>query len=297
MAKLLKNVGAQLEICLATEPKITKYKEPMDAVYASLKVVKDDPSMGKRERFMLEDIFELRQKWIREACRVKNRIPSTSTVAPVVKSFSIKTQAKSVTADNVKNSIITALDEFVENKSTESLYQYFNTEVISTDFSYLLIPSIFRYCLEKNKSPEETEGLASVLCDFGEFIRSDHKVLAKGIENLLNVLGDVEDATERVLSQFSSFMSVVLSRLNFSITAEFVNCLIELKDYDAFCSLKEKKKFGVPALYFVSTLSTVYKHNPEQAKVMLSNAGDFAALFNNEEQRKALYDMYGISAL
>jgi len=303
MHKLLTNIGAQLEGDSAMHKTLTigdkkiPYKEYMEIVYRQLKVVKDDPSMGKRDRFKIEDILELRQNWIRDVIRSKSSVPSSTT--PVrTRSIVLKAPSKEVTADSVKNLIYSTIDEFMANKNAASVYEYFTNEVIKTGYSYLLIPSLFQYCLEKNSSIKDVEIISSLLCDFSAFISSDHKDLAKGIETLLTILGDVEDATETVISQFATFMSSVLSRLNFSVTAEFVKCLTNLKeDYDPFCSWKEKKKYGASALYFVSTLSMVYKHNPEQAKVMLSNAEGCSELFFNEEQRKNLYDMYGLSSL
>ena len=74
--------------------------------------------------------------------------------------------------------------------------------------------------------------------------------------------------------------------------------MINLKENDPFCSLKDKKKYGPAALYFVSTVSMVKKLNIEMVALMLSKAKkDCVRLFNNEEQRRELCKMYGISPI
>jgi len=208
-----------------------------------------------------------------------------------------KLPEKTVTAESVRKLINSALDEYKDNHDKAAAFDYFNREVIGTGFTYMLIPSIFNYCVEKNLSEKDTESIVSVLCEFGPFKSSDHKDLAKGIEELLGILTDLEDTTETVISQFAVCMSMILRQLNFSVTAEVVNCLIELKDCDPFCSIKEKKKYGPAALYFVATVSKVNDSNPEQATLMLSKAKDSAKLFNTVDQHKELFKMYSIAQL
>ena len=162
---------------------------------------------------------------------------------------------------------------------------------------YMLVPSILNYCIQKNLSQKETENLTSALSEYSAFKSSVHADLAKGLEEVSNVLQDVEDVTETVISQFSLFMSILLRNLDFSVTSEFVDCLYNLKDCDPFCSLKEKKKYGASALYFVGTLSDVKEASPEEAKAMSSKAKGSPKIFNSEEQRKALYEMYDIALL
>jgi len=297
--KMLMNIGALLESEFQDEKK-ARYKEVMENYYNTLRRLKDDAAIGNRERFMIDDILEHREECIREIVRKRmmpNRVPS-----PVVRTISITPKrtpspSSSVSKDSVGKLIFSTLDEFMSGFDKKSSYEYFDSEVINTDYGYVLMPQMFRYVVENNLTEEETVKIGSLLCEYSPFVSSEHKDLVQAIDELLNVLGDVEDATDKVISLFSTFMSMVLQRLNFSTTAELVVCLNNLKDFDPFCSSKEKKKFGVPALYFAYTVAAVKKHNPEEATLMMSRAKDYSQLFNNDEQRKELCALCGISDL
>jgi len=117
------------------------------------------------------------------------------------------------------------------------------------------------------------------------------------MEELLNILGDIEDGNEKVIDSFSSFMAVVLEHLNYVITADLVDCLVKLLDFEPFCSSKEKKKFGLSALYFASTVSMVKKLDPEGVTVMIGKTEGYKKLFLKAEHEKELFEMYGISDL
>jgi len=329
--KLLMNIGAQLE------KDAGKFKGTVDNVYAQLKSIKDDPLIGKRDSFMIDDILETRQKWINNGGASSSK-PSTTTSTTSTATTTTKTvpfainsvtvirnsgstttttfttatatatrksddkpveqhPVSKTTVDAVRNQIRSSLDEYMENNNRKELYTDFDEEVIRKGFMYMLIPSVFNYCVEKNLSENDTKDLTSALSGYGAFKSSERKDLAKGVDELLNVLQDVEDVTETVISQFSMFMSIILCHLNFCIAAEFVNCLYNLRDYDPFCSLKEKRKYGVSALFFVGTLSAIHKVNPVQAKKLKDRTKDSAKIFNNEEQRKALYEMYNLTPL
>jgi len=305
--KLLKSAGAQLE----KDKHQDSCGKTLDELYNHLSAIKDDPLIGKRNSFMIVEILESRQTWIHEAeasnissssVVIKSLDITTNSNAPLAQETPEEVEVSSepppeskLSVQDAKNHINSSLDEYIENKNCEELYMDFDQALIKNGYSYMLIPSVFNYCVEKNLSETDTEKITSVLSEYGAFTSSKHDDLAKGVEELLTVLGDMEDVTEKVISQFSMFMSIVLCHLNFCILSEFVNCLYNLRDYDPFCSLKEKKKYGVSALYFVGTLSAVKKVDPEQAKAMSSKAKDSPKIFNNEEQRKTLYEMYDIS--
>ena len=296
--KLLMNAGAKLEKDKGV------YSETLDNMYAQLEGVKHYPSIGKRDIFMIQDVLEARKKWISDASSsskpsFKFEIKSVTVIhksgskPPATATEAAPSKAN---VDSVKNQINSSLDEYRVNNSVEDLYMDFE-DVMKKGFLYMLIPSIFNYCVEKNLSEKDTKKITSALSGYKAFNSSKHNDLAKGIDELLNVLQDVEDVTETVISQFSRFMSFVLCHLNFCIATDFVNCLCNLKDNSPFCSLKEKKKYGASALFFVGTLSAIQKVNPVKAKTMVSHAKHSRKIFNNEEQRIALYDMYNITAL
>jgi len=160
------------------------------------------------------------------------------------------------------------------------------------------MPQMFKYIVENNLSESDVEIVASLLCEYPEFIKlSDSKLFDQAMKDFLDVLADVEDATEKVIASFASFMSMILKKLNYSITPPFLECLIKLMDFDPFCSSKEKKKFGVSALYFASTVSMVRKRDPEGVTVLISKAEGYTKLFFKDEHRKELFDLYGISDL
>jgi len=284
LSKLLMNVGEQLE----TD---SKYKDILDSIYDSLSEIKKDPEMSKRDQFMIQDILELREGWRRAARRSK--MTSSKPPAPVVRTITL-TPPKAANIDSVRQLIISTLDEFMSSNDREAAFDYFRREVTSTTFGYVLMPQMIRYIFNNALPEKDVEKIASLLCDYPEFKRSDPKVFDQAMDDLLEVLADVEDATDKVISSFAVFMSMILKHLNYSITQSFIGCLTKLLDYDPFCSSKEKKRFGVPALYFVSTLSMVRKLDLEGEIVMKSKAEGYEKLFLSDEDRKALFEMYGI---
>ena len=179
------------------------------------------------------------------------------------------------------------------------IFQCFDQDVMITPYAHVLMPQVLKYAIDNNLSMSDTEKVASLLCEYPKFKSSDHKSHASAMKELVDVLENVEDATDAVIAIFSLFMSRVLECLNCCMGATFMQCLLELKERDPFCSSKEKKKYGVPALYFASTVNMAKKHNLKEAKAIVSKtkAKDYAVLFNNEKQRKEVSRMYGISDL
>ena len=297
--KLLKSAGAQLEKDVVSNP---AYKKLLDDTYTRLGRVKNHPSMGKRDFFMIKELLELRPTWVSDASVGVTPSEPAPVVVKTVDAISTEATTKPaspkvVDSAALRNRINSSLDEYLYNCSLEDLYMDFDDMVKSSGSLSMLVPSILNYCIQKNLPQKDTENLTSALSEYSAFKSSEREALAKGVEDVLNVLQDVEDVTESVIKQFSLFMSILLRNLDFSVTPEFVDCLYNLKDCDPFCSLKEKKKYGASALYFVGTLSAVKEANPEQAKAMSSKAKDSPKIFNNEEQRKALYEMYDIALL
>ena len=327
--KLLMNVGCQLEKEMHDDEKKQKFKKQMDETYEDLKKLmqKKDPAMGKRDYFMILGVLEQRDKWLREARKSKVHGPTTPRPADgrvtVVRSVSLtrspaaspspsssssssspaaaaaasadsKPSSGSVDPESVKRLVSSAMEEYMNNKDPSSLYKYFDEEVAETPVSYVLMPELLKFVVDKNLSAADTETVAKLLCDYPKYKSAD---LPKASDELVEVLGNLEDATDKVISVFAAFMAIVLRHFDFTPSANLVDCLVKLKDYDPFCSVKDQKKFGAPALYFTRTLKVVKEHDVKEAQTMLSNAKDYLQVFNNKEQRDELFKLYEITEL
>jgi len=287
----------------------------------------EDPAMDRRYYFMILDILEMREKCLREIR--KSKVHGSTTPRPadgrltVVRNVTLprspaapspaatpspastpadaaaastesKQSSSSADPESVKRLITSAMEEYMSNKDVVSLYKYFDEEVAGTSVAYVLMPELLKFIVDKNLSTTDTETVAKLLCDYPKFMPAD---LPKASDELVEVLGNLEDATEKVITVFSLFMAAVLRHFEFNASANFVDCLVKLKDYDPFCSMKDKKKFGAPALYFARTLKVVKDHDLKEAQTMVSKSKDYLQVFNSKEQRDELFKLYEISEL
>jgi len=297
--KLLNNVGFQLELNFQDE-KLDEYRKLLNSCYDELRRISADPKMGKRDGFFIQDILELREDWVRKAQRYQRERPPNKSSSATVEASMKLTPVKKVTVESVSNLICSSVEEFLDSDDRNEAFECFNREVIPTKFAHMLMPQMLKYAIDNNLPLDKTEKVAFLLCEYPKFKSSEYQNHVAAMKELPDILESVDDATDSVINIFSTFMSIVLQRLNFSITPDLIECLLELKDRDPFCSSKEKRKYGVSALYFASTVQMVNKRNPEEGTVMVSKAkskDNWNELFNDEEQCKEVCKMYGISDL
>lgn len=286
--KLLKNVGEILEI---VDPGLTdnngnSLKEYVDHMYETLRTATSSKTIGNRDRFMIEEVLDLRKEWKRKALQKQHTSPApkVSVTVETVKPRSQKTET------TVRNCINTTLDEFVENDDAPAAFSYFEDDVASSPYLYTLLPTVIAYVLDKPPSLELAERLSKLVVDYAnqrfEQKRGAEPLfggLKRAMDKLADILCDLECATDKVIEIFSAFMGNVLVETEFRGTTELLDCLIKLKSFDPFCTSKEKE-FGLPALLFFGTLESVGQHSKDSDERMK----DMLILFSSVTKSPAL---------